>query len=336
MRALIAVWAVSRKKCKASPRVFLAVLASLRETCLTETMINAKKRKKPLVILPDYSRCVEFFRLHVAMGIKSIPSVPPINYEDMSAVKAIRELPDPEDAAMSARLRREAVPVDRVAVAQRPNEPLRYRGRMVCVYVRDQRDSVVFAGQWRHYAYHLFYCPALQRMKPHVSRPLLATQRTDGLFEVHDLSSEYPRKAIAALGLCLDCREILKERHGYPFNLRAYFETYDVYEMRKLREMEAVPASPDDMTQAYREACAHQCQACGVDCTVDPKLLHLHFEDGDPSHADARNLHILCVDCHAHLPGHDHMKNQPIVQADIAAVHALRARQGIISLNIQA
>ena len=106
--------------------------------------------------------------------------------------------------------------------------------------------------------------------------------------------------------------------------------------MRKLREMEAVPASPDDMTQAYREACAHQCQACGVDCTVDPKLLHLHFEDGDPSHADARNLHILCVDCHAHLPGHDHMKNQPIVQADIAAVHALHARQGIVSLNPQA
>jgi 5-methylcytosine-specific restriction endonuclease McrA len=75
------------------------------------------------------------------------------------------------------------------------------------------------------------------------------------------------------------------------------------------------------------------CQACGVGCSIAPQLLHLHFEDGDPTHTDRSNLYMLCVDCHAHQPGHDHMKIQPIVQADIEGVQLLRAQQRIVSLK---
>lgn len=289
--------------------------------------------------LPDYSKCVEFYRLHEEMGIRIIPHVPPVDVEQVEALEMIRELPDPEDAAVGTRLQRESVPVAKADVVQQPNEPLRYRGRVVCVYVRDQHDSVVFDGQWRRYVYHLFYCQALQRMKTDVgARALLATQRSDGMFEVHDLSATNPRKTHAALGMCPDCREILQEMGVYAtgFQLASYFALYDAYETRKLREVAVVSVPEVDaraLADVYREVCIYACQACGVDCTDAPHLLHLHFEDGDPTNTNTENLYILCVACHAQQPGHDHMAVQPIVQDSIEMVKERRAMQGIVSLT---
>lgn len=289
--------------------------------------------------LPDYSKCVEFYRLHEEMGIRIIPHVPAIDVEQVEALEMIRELPDPEDAAVGSRLRRESVPVAKSDVIFLPNEPLRYRGRVVCVYIRDQHNSVVFDGQWRRYVYHLFYCQALQRMKSKVGdRALLATQRADGVFEIHDLSATNPRKKQAPLGLCPDCREILQEMGVYSagFQLASYFALYDAYETRKLREV-AVVAEPEISARAladvYRDVCVFMCQACGVDCADAPHLLHLHFEDGNPTNTATENLHILCIDCHAQQPGHDHMAVQPVVQDSIEMVKERRALQGIVSLQ---
>jgi len=288
--------------------------------------------------LPDYSKCVAFFRLHEAMGIRVIPNVPAIDVEDVKALEMIRELPDPEDAAVGTRLQRESVPVTKSDVVLLPNEALRYRGRVVCVYVRDQHDAVVFEGQWRRYVYHLFNCQALQRMKTVPGdRALLATQRSDGVFEVHDLSAAHPRKIQVPLGLCPDCRGILQEMGVYSagFKLVTYFGLYDVYETRKLREVGVVLEPEMDaraLADVYRQVCVFVCQACGVDCGDASHLLHLHFEDGDPTNTEIQNLHILCVDCHAQQPGHGHMAVQPVVLDWIEMVKERRARQGIVSL----
>jgi 5-methylcytosine-specific restriction endonuclease McrA len=117
--------------------------------------------------------------------------------------------------------------------------------------------------------------------------------------------------------------------------LQTYFDAHDKYQPRKLQEMETVtvPISSDALADIYRKVCNYVCQACGVGCSIAPQLLHLHFEDGDPTHTDRSNLYMLCVDCHAHQPGHDHMKIQPIVQADIEGVQLLRAQQRIVSLK---
>lgn len=289
--------------------------------------------------LPDYKKCVEFFRLHEEMGIRMVPHVPPVAVEDVEALEMVRELPDPEDAAVGSRLQRESVPVSKADVVGFPNEALRFRGRVVCVYVRDQHDSVVFEGQWRKYVYHLYNCHALQRFKS-VSgqQDLLATQRSDGVFDVYDLSGGHPRKGHASLGLCPDCREILRDQGVYSsgFQLARYFEMYDAYETRKLRELAVVEEPEMDgkaLADVYRKVCVYVCQACGVDCTDASHLLHLHYEDGDPSNTATENLYILCVDCHAHQPGHDHMIVQPIVQDSIEMVRERRVRQGIVSLR---
>jgi hypothetical protein len=289
--------------------------------------------------LPDYSRCVEFFRLHQEMGIRFIPHVPAIDVADGEVLEMIRELPDPEDAAFGSRLLRESVPVMRDEVTLLPNEPLNHRGRVVCVYLRDQHDSVAFEGQWRRYYYHLFFCQVLQRMKSAATDlSLLATQRSDGVFEVHDLSGGHPRRVQASLGLCPDCRGILQERGVYSsgFQLANYFKLLDTYKIRKLHEV-AAAAEPEmserGLADVYRQVCAYMCQACGVDCASATQLLHLHFSDGDPTHTARENLHILCVDCHAQQPGHDHMAVQPVVQDSIEMVRERRASQGIVMLR---
>jgi hypothetical protein len=153
------------------------------------------------------------------------------------------------------------------------------------------------------------------------------------MFEVHSSS----QKALAKLDFCADCREILKER-GYtrdPFDLQGFLVENDAYEARKLKELAPVPevTESSDLADACRRVCDFSCQACGVICVDVPGLLHLHYDDGDPTHTDVENLHILCVDCHASLPGHDHMKMQPVVQADIDIVAGLRRLQGIVVLQ---
>jgi hypothetical protein len=120
----------------------------------------------------------------------------------------------------------------------------------------------------------------------------------------------------------------LEHLMGYgqnAFDLQGFFEDHDAYETCKLREV----------APACRRVCDFSCQACGVICVDVPGLLHLHYDDGDPTHMDANNLHIVCVDCHASLPGHDHMKTQPVVQVDIEVIEAFRRQQGIVSLRIQ-
>ena len=268
------------------------------------------------------------------MGIRSIPTVPPIALEEAVVLREIRELPYLEDAATDVRLQREAIPVWRQEVVDRPNDPLHFRGRSVCVYMRDQNDSVTFGGTWRRYAYHLFYCQALQRINVKNGwANLLATRRSDGMFEVHSLS----KKALAKLDVCADCREILKENGQalIPFDLQRFFEDHDDYETRKLKEVAPVSQATEssDLADACRRVCNFSCQACGVMCVDVPGVLHLHYDDGDPTHMDVNNLRILCVDCHASLPSHDHMKMQPVVQADIEVVEGLRRQQGIVSLG---
>lgn len=124
----------------------------------------------------------------------------------------------------------------------------------------------------------------------------------------------------------------LKENGQNAFDLRGFFEDHDAYETRKLREVAPVSQTTEnpDLADAFRRVCDFSCQACGVICVDVPGLLHLHYDDGDPTHMDANNLHIVCVDCHASLPGHDHMKTQPVVQVDIEVIEAFRSQRGIL------
>jgi len=291
--------------------------------------------------LPDYSKCVEINQLMIAMGVSSIPALPVVKFERDIVQRFEREYLDQEDVKIGERLVDSAIPVSKSEIAKRPGELLEYKGRKVVAYIRDQRASVDFYNNRSEYRYHLCNCSTLQKMRD-IGREhrYLATQRNDGMFEVHDLTVYPIRKGIVKMDLCRNCIDILVRMGKYttPFNLKKYFEQNDSYTPRTIKKVEEVRTtqaySPkqEDYSREYRKACCYKCQICCVDCSEFTGLLHLHHIDGNPSNNQRHNLQVLCVDCHSKQPMHGHMLKNPQFKRQIDMITKLRIDQGILSV----
>lgn len=164
----------------------------------------------------DYAKCVEINQLMVAMGVSSIPTLPVVKFEREIVQRFEREYPDQEDIKIGDRLVDSAIPVNKSEIAQRPGELLEYKGRKVVAYIRDQKAAVNFYQNRSEYRYHLCNCSTLQSMRD-IGREhrYLATQRNDGMFEVHDLTVDPVQKGIVRMDLCKNCVEILWRKGKY-------------------------------------------------------------------------------------------------------------------------
>lgn len=289
----------------------------------------------------DYSKCVEINQLMVAMGVASIPSLPVVKFEKEIVERFEREYPDQEDSKISERLINSAIPVNKSEITPRLGELLEYKGRKIVAYIRDQKAAVNFYQNRSDYKYHLCNCSTLQKMRD-IGREhrYLATQRNDGLFEVHDLTVDPVQKGIVRMGLCKNCIEILRRKGIYssPFNLERYFEQNDSYTPKTIKKVEEVRStqtySPkqQDYSREYRKACHHKCQLCSVDCSESTGLLHMHHIDGNPANNQRHNLQILCVDCHSKQPMHGHMLRNPQFKKQITLVTKLRIDQKLLTV----
>ncbi len=278
--------------------------------------------------LCDYAKCVEISQLMVAMGVSSISALPNI---------------DEEDAEIRRQLTKSAIPVKKSDITQGAGSLLEYKGRKVVVYIRDQKAAVNFAQNRSDYRYHLCNCSTLQSMRD-IGREhrFLATQRNDGLFEVHDLTVNPIQKGVVRMELCKNCIDILwlKNKYSYPFVLKDYFEQNDSYTPASIRKEEDVPELPiytpdqEELSKKYRKACSYKCQLCSVDCSKLHGLLHLHHVDGNPSNNQRYNLKVLCVDCHSKQPMHGHMLRNPKFKKEINMITKLRNEQGILTISI--
>jgi len=291
--------------------------------------------------LPDYATCVEINQLLVAMGVTQIPTLPAVKFEREIIQRFEREYPDHEDIKIGERLIDSAIPVNKSDIAQRPGELLEYKGRKVVAYIRDQKATVNFYQKRSEYRYHLCNCITMQSMRD-IGREhrYLATQRNDGMFEVHDLTVFPVKKGIVRMDLCKNCAEILRRMGKYstPFSLKQYFKKYDSYTPKTIKRVEEVRTiqtySPrqEDYSREYRKACHNKCQICSVDCSDFTGLLHLHHIDGNPSNNQRHNLQILCVDCHSKQPLHGHMLRNPNFKRQIDMITKLRIDQGILTV----
>ena len=295
--------------------------------------------------LPDYSRCVELNLLLEAMGVKKIPPVPalpPDHFKKEVVEKHTREELDPRDIAFDKRLKEGAIPVHKKDITLLPDALLEYGGRKVCAYIRDQRASVDFYIKKSHYKYHLCNCRTLQGMK-NIGREhrYLATQRSNGFFEVHDLTVTPPKKGTAKMELCKNCMDILKRKKLYftPFSLSKYFEKYDshvpktIRKIEEVREVQTYTPEQSDLSREYRKACNYICQSCSVDCRENTGLLHLHHRNGNPSNNVPENLSVLCVDCHSNQPLYSDMKRDSKFKEEIEIIQKFRKIQGIVTVS---
>lgn len=291
--------------------------------------------------LHDYTKCVEINQLMVAMGVKTIPALPVVKFEREIIHRVEKEYPDQHDIEIGRRLVDSAIPVSRFEIAENPGDLLEYKGRKVVVYIRDQKTAVNFYQNRSDYRYHLCNCSTLQSMKE-IGREhrYLATQRNDGMFEVHDLTVDPVQKGIARMDLCKNCIEILLQKGKYssPFKLKEYFDKNDSYTPRTIKRIEEVRStqtySPnqEECSREYRKACHHKCQCCSVDCSQFTGLLHMHHADGNPANNQRQNLLILCVDCHSKKPMHGHMLRNPQFKRQIDMIKKLRIDQGLLTV----
>jgi 5-methylcytosine-specific restriction endonuclease McrA len=170
----------------------------------------------------------------------------------------------------------------------------------------------------------------------------LTTKRKDGLFEVYDTSDYRSRKLILKLDLCKNCVDELNDRGLWlsPFSLEKYFEKYDSQVPKTIRRIETVTEvqnytpNQDDISREYRKAANFICQKCGVNCSSEPSLLHLHHRDGDRSNNDHLNLYVLCIECHSREPMHEHLLFPQSAKDQVEKIKSLRQSEGIIELGV--
>lgn len=291
----------------------------------------------------DYRKCVEINQLMVAMGVIEIPTLPVVRFEREVIRKIVHEHIDHEDIKIGEQLVDSAIPASKSEFGSLPGELLEYKGRKVCVYIRDQKATVNFYNKTSDYRYHLCNCGALQSMK-NIGREhrYLATQRSDGMFEAHDLTVQPVRKGLVKLELCQFCVQILRQKGIFVgnFSLKDYYKKYDSYTPKTIRKIEDVretqtySPNQDQISLEYRKANNFVCQLCSVNCSESSGLLHMHHEDGNPANNDRLNLKVFCVDCHSKQPRHSHMLANPQFKRQINSITELRIEQGILAVSL--
>ncbi len=290
--------------------------------------------------LPDFNKWLVFYELREAMGITSIPVLPPVTFERTIRRRRVTTVVDEAAKRLTVELTQNQVPATiREIDVESQTDLLEYHGRKVAAYIRDQRQGIHMEHNLSDYRYHLTNCTTLQWMRDQGRETrYFVTRRTDGRFLVNDLSGHRRVSRELKLELCFYCRTLLRKKKLYfnPFNLKTYFERHnsDVPETITKEEIveEVQTYTPDQkqISESYRERAEYTCQRCGVQCGRERKgLLHLHHVDGDPSNNSHGNLRVLCIACHALEPLHSHLGAPEQFKRDISEIIALQVEQRI-------
>lgn len=297
-----------------------------------------------MIELPDFSKCIEFQRLKEQMGVTVIPTVPMVEFT--KTVTKRREVIEPNTKALELdeKLKRGFVAVELKNITVDNKGLLNVEGQKVVAYIRDQPRGIDYYNETsRSYRYHLCDCSTLRKMRMiGRERRYFTTKQTDELFEVHDTSDFRSRKLTLHLPLCKNCIDELKRLGMWfsPFVLEKYFERYDSQVPKTIRRIETTTGTQnyapnqEDISREYRKAVNYRCQKCGVDCSSDPSLLHLHHRDGDRSNNERANLNILCIECHSKEPMHEHLLFPRRAKEQVERIRSLRRDQGIFDLGI--
>lgn len=275
------------------------------------------------------------------MGVINIPNLPTVTFEREVVRKIEHSYIDPAEIKIDATLKSSAIPVNKSDFTSLPGELLEYKGRKVCAYIRDQKAKINFYNNTSDYRYHLCNCGTIQSMR-NIGREhrFLTTQRADGKFEAHDLTTQPVEKGLVKMELCQQCIQILRKKGIYstPFSLKEYYKNYDSHTPRTLKRVEEVRKtqtySPNqqEISLKYRTANNFICQLCSVNCSQTQYLLHLHHVDGNPANNRRDNLKVLCVGCHSEQPRHQHMRSTPQFSNQINILTKLRKDQGILTV----
>ena len=292
--------------------------------------------------LPDFSTSLRFVRLRQQMNAHEIPPLPRVRFTRQVTREIERDVEDKTDQKLLEELRgskgREVAKQD---FELNPAGLLTLGGREVVAYIRDQKGHVDLSSRWSGYKFHLCDCSTLKGMRrARRERRYVATQRTDGKFEVNYRTGWGDwRTGDLTLDLCANCRDHLQGLGIVvePFSLVKYFERYNsmvpktVRRIEHVAEIQTYQPDHDELAKTYKEAVGHTCQLCHVKCPPSGGLLDLHHSDGDPSNNKHENLRVLCTDCHSKQPYHSQVSQPEKAKERIRRIEELRREQGLVS-----
>jgi 5-methylcytosine-specific restriction endonuclease McrA len=288
--------------------------------------------------------CVEFQRLKEKMGVTVIPTLPIVKFVKTVTKRKKVIVPNTKALELEKKLQTGFVPIELKDIDVDENGLLNIEGQKVVAYIRDQPRGIDYINKTsRTYRYHLCDCRTLIHMRQ-IGREkrYFTTKKADELFEVHDTSDYRSRKFTLKLELCKNCVDELKGRGMWftSFSLEKYFEKYDSHVPETIPRIETstetqnYSPNQEDISREYRKAVNFRCQKCGVDCSSEHSLLHLHHRNGDRSDYERTNLHILCVECHSKEPMHERLLFPQRAKDQVEMIKSLRRKQGIVDLGI--
>jgi len=295
-----------------------------------------------MIKLPDFSKSVDFKRLKYKMGVTIIPVLPPVKFVREVVKRHVKEVPNNAGIEAEKELTKGSVSVSLADIGTDKQGLLNYKGRKVVAYIRDQSMGIHYSRKYGDYRYHLCDCSTLRTMRTEGREwRYLVTKRQDGKFEVNDISGSVPRNLELKLDLCQHCIKELKWRnlHFTPFSLGEYFKRYEsdvprtIRRVEEVKEIQTYAPNHDDIAREYKKAAGYVCQKCGVLCSGEVGLLHLHHEDHDRSNYRHENLRVFCVECHSREPRHGHLTRTQEARNGIERIKELRKAQGIVDLT---
>jgi len=206
---------------------------------------------------------------------------------------------------------------------------LKYKGRKVIIYIRDQYKKYYDKG----YKFHLSNCSTISKaIQSKRNSRYVISQRIDGQFKINLIEDDKVVKAdlLEKLTVCRNCLTNLNYK-GYTkmtysektnvfqyFNLENYFQEFQKEDLKLFgfREESSAPVNVynEDFSQRsleYRRSKNFICSECNINLKEYPRFLHVHHSDGDKSNDSSHNLKVLCIECHAKQPEHSRLRFSP-------------------------
>ena len=206
-----------------------------------------------------------------------------------------------------------------------------YKGRKVIVYIRDQYSKYHSKG----YKYHLTNCNTISKaFKNKRNSRYVISLRTDGKFKINlfDNNAIVKEGLIESLNVCKNCLDQVnykryktsiydKRKNIYDnFSLIEYFDQFKVSDLSEnlFKTSNNAPLNTysknfSKISKQIRENRGYMCENCYINLykIENRKFAHVHHIDGDKSNNNPANLQVLCIECHAELPGHNWLRNNP-------------------------